>query len=208
MRTQITLVAFLVGFLTGTGARADETSSVASSASRPYSVGTSLFTLLNMVPDDHPAHFYQLNVGYELTPNDRVSVEAVTWRYYHPLGIPWGKPRYSAADEYPGHVREYGVGLAYQRTLWKGIYASLSAVPFWRQYYDAQGKEVENGFQLFLTARLGYHLRLMDRVFIEPSIAFTYWPFSTRGPDGFAAQNRKWPSYFLFEPGLHAGVVF
>jgi hypothetical protein len=45
-------------------------------------------------------------------------------------------------------------------------------------------------------------------VFIDPSIAFTCWPVKTNVPESFAAMDRKWPSYFLFEPGLHFGIVF
>lgn len=171
-------------------------------------VGTSLFVLANLVPDDYPPVFYQLNAGYRLTPHDTLSVEAITWRYHHPLGIPWGASKESPDEAYPGHVREYGVGVAYQRFLWKGIYTSLSVVPFYRQYYDAQAQQLGDGFQLFLTLRLGYHLRLMDRVFFEPAVAFTAWPVSTNAPRGFAALDEKWPRYFLFEPGLHAGVEF
>jgi hypothetical protein len=178
------------------------------SGSRPCYVGGSLFMLANLAPDDYPPRFYQLNAGYLITPRDRLSVEAITWRYYHPLGIPYGSSFMSAKEAYPGHVREYGVGVAYQRFLWNGLYSSLEAVPLLRQYYDSQDHEIGNGFQLFLTLRLGYHIDLFDRVFLEPSIAFNQWPVSTNVPDGFAAQDRKWPSYFLFEPGLHMGVEF
>lgn len=178
------------------------------SASRRTYVGTSMFMLANLVPQDYPPVFFQLNAGYRITPRDTVSVEAMTWRYYAPLRIPWGKSYGTAAEAYPGQVREVGVGLAYQRYLWNGAYTSLSAVPFWRQYHDEDGDRIGHGFQLFLTARLGYHFRIMGRVFIEPSIAFTAWPVSTHVPEAFAALDRKWPSYFLFEPGLHTGVWF
>jgi hypothetical protein len=190
--------AIVLVLLLATPARGDDT--------RDAYVGTSLFMAANLVIDDHPPVFFQLNAGYQVTPNDRISVEAITWRYYHPLGIPHG--RRSPDMEYPGHVREYGVGLAYQRTLWNGIYSSLSAVPLRRGFHDAQGEKIGDGFQLFMTLRLGYHLRLKNRVFVEPSIAVTAWPISTGAPEGFATQDAKWPSYFLFEPGLHAGVVF
>jgi hypothetical protein len=202
------MIAFLVLTCSAAGARANETPFAASSTSRPCYVGTSSFTLMNLVPGDYPPHFYQLNVGYQLTPKDRLSVEAITWRYYHPLGIPWGESKESSDKAYPGHVREYGVGLAYQRSLTKGIYSSLSAVPFWRRYYDTQDEKIGNGLQLLLTARLGYHFRLRDRLFFEPSIAFNYWPVSTNVPATFAAQDKRWPSYFLFEPGLHVGFTF
>lgn len=173
---------------------------------RPYYVGTSLFMLANLVPDDYPPAFFQLNAGYRITPDDTLSVEAMTWRYYHPLGVPWGPSHGSPDEAYPGHIREYGVGLAYQRFLWKGIYSSLSAIPFWREYYDAADRKIGDGFQLFLTLRVGYHLDLFDRVFVEPSVAFTAWPVSTNVPESFAALDGKWPSYFLFEPGFHLGV--
>jgi hypothetical protein len=205
------LSAALLCCALGATAAAEETAAGvgADSTARPYYVGTSMFVLANLVPWDYPPFFLQLNAGYRLTPRDTLSVEAITWRYYHPLGIPyWGGSFESPDEEYPGHVREYGVGLAYQRFLWKGIYSSLSAVPFWRQYYDSRANRIGNGFQLFLTLRLGYHLVLMDRVFLEPSIAFTHWPVSTNVPEEFAVLDKKWPSYFLFEPGLHAGVKF
>lgn len=203
--TTYALVAF---WLSPAAARAEDAPPHEASRSRPYYVGTSLFMLANLVPDDHPPVFFQLNAGYELTPDDRLSIEAITWRYYHPLGIPYGESQGSDAEAYPGHVREHGVGLAYQRSLWEGIFSSISVVPFLRQYHDASGDKIGDGFQLFVTLRAGYHLRLWDRVFIEPSIAATCWPVSTNVPAGFAAQDAKWPSYFLLEPGLHAGVVF
>lgn len=169
-------------------------------------IGTSLFMAGNLVPDDHLPAFYQLNVGYRLTAVDLLSIEAITWRYYHPLGIPWGSARESAAEEYPGHVREYGLGLTYQRFLWRGAYASLGAVPFLRSYRDAANRGMGRGFQLFLTLRAGYRLTFLDRLFLEPSVAFTAWPVTTGAPAGFAERDRRWPRYFLFEPGLHFGV--
>lgn len=190
------------------GSRGDEAHFPAASASRPCYLGTSLFVVMNLVPDAEPPRFFQVNIGYQLTPKDRLSIEAITWRYYRPLGIPWAKSGASPDRAYPGHVREYGVGLAYQRSLAKGAYSSLSAVPFWRRYYDTQDTKIGAGMQVFLTARLGYHFRVRDRLFLEPSVAFNYWPLSTNVPPGFAAQDKRWPSYFLFEPGLHVGYTF
>jgi hypothetical protein len=204
----VPVIAFLILTCVAGHARADQTPVAASSTSWQCYIGTSLFTLMNMVPDDHPPHFYQLNVGYQLTPKDRLSVEAITWRYYHPLGIPWGESRESSDKAYPGHVREFGVGLAYQRSLTKGVYSSLSVTPFFRGYYDVQNQKIDNGLQLYLTGRLGYHARVKGRLFLEPSIAFNYWPVSTNVPAAFEAQDNRWPSYFLFEPGLHVGFAF
>ncbi len=208
MSKRLAVIVFAVSLLFVATAQGEEARPALNSVSRPYSVSTSLFTLANLVPDDYPPYFFQLNVGYQLTPNDRLSIEAITWRYYHPLGVPYGDSFGSTSEAYPGHVREYGLGLAYQRKKWKGIYASAEAVPLWRQFYDEQDQKIGDGFQLFLTLRFGYYLEFWDRLFIEPSVAFNYWPIATGGPSGFAARDEKWPSYFLFEPGLHLGVVF
>lgn len=61
----------------------------------------------------------------------------------------------------------------------------------------------------FLTARAGYHLGLFrGRVFIDPSIGATFWPIDTKMPATFQEKERRWPNYFLFEPGLHFGVRY
>ena len=209
LHTKGLAIAFVI--LTGfaAGAHAQETPGAAPSPLSPWYVGTSAFTLMNLATDDQPPHFYQVNVGYRLTSKDRLSVEATTWRYYHPLGIPWGEEggRESADKAYPGHVREFGVGLEYQRSLTKGLFTSISATPFFRRYYDEQNEKIGNGLQLYLTTRVGYQVRV-SRLFLEPSVAINYWPVSTNVPAGFAAQDDRWPSYFCFEPGLNVGFTF
>lgn len=202
-------IAFLVLTCFAVGVRADDTPVASPYMSEPCYIGTSLFMLGNLADDDYPPHFFQVNFGYQLTPKDRVSVEAITWRYYHPLGIPWGEEggRESADKAYPGHIREFGVGLAYQRWLTKGLFSSLSVIPFWRRYYDTQNEKIDTGLQLYLTARAGYHFRL-SRLFFEPSVAFNFWPVSTNVPDAFEVQDERWHSYFLFEPGFNVGFTF
>nr|MBA2556074.1 hypothetical protein [Chloroflexota bacterium] len=126
-----------------------------------------------------------------------------------PLGIPFGPSYGSAAEGYPGSVREYGVGVAYQRFLWKGLYSAAHALPLVQEYRDTEGERIQRGFQLFLTARAGYRVGLFkDRYFLEPSIAATHWPINTNVPDSFAALESRWPNHFLLEPGLHFGVRF
>ncbi len=207
VRPVVVVAALLVCSFHASTARADSTTVLGGprEGGRRFYLGSSVFMLANLVPDDHPPWFFQLNGGYRLTPKDTLSIEAMTWRYYHPLGIPYGSSMGAAEEAYPGHIREYGAGVAYQRFLWMGLYTSLSAVPFLRQYFDTDGRKIQNGFQLFMTLRVGYHVRLFDRAFLEPSVAFTAWPISTNVPAAFAAQDRKWPSYFLAEPGFHFG---
>lgn len=176
------------------------------SPGRRHLLGSSLFMVANLTPDS--PSFYQLNYGYRITSSDVLGVEAITWTYDAPLGIPYWAPRDAPDRTYPGSVREFGVGLVYQRYLWRGLYAGAHATPFFRQYLDEGKRRIQNGFQLFLALRAGYHVGLFgDRVYVEPSVAITHWPITTHVPAAFARVDRRWPRYFLFEPGLHFGVT-
>ena len=78
-----------------------------------------------------------------------------------------------------------------------------------QKYLDDNNQKIQNGYQLFMTYRAGYHIPLFEnRFFIEPSIAITHWPINTNVPTSFAQLESKWPNYFCFEPGLHFGVKF
>jgi len=173
---------------------------------RRWFIGTSAFVLANLAPD--PPSFYQFNVGYRLTERDVVALEAKTWTYRHPLGIPYGPSFEAQSEEYPGHVRGYGLGFSYQRYLWKGLYAGGEATAFLQRYMDKSAGRTSSGFQLFMAVRAGYHVTLFDeRCFIEPSVACTAWPVNTNVPATFQRMDDRWPGYFLFEPGLHLGVM-
>lgn len=204
MKTKfITLTVLLTLFFNATFGQ----STVEEKPFRRLFIGSSAFMIMNLAPN--PPSFYQLNVGYWLTKKDVISIETKTWTYKYPLGIPYGSSFESAEYEYPGYIREYGLGVAYQRYLWKDLYTAIHAVPFLQKYVDKDGKKIQNGFQLFMTGRIGYHVRLFkDRFFIEPSLAVTYWPINTNTPESFKKLEEKWPNYFLFEPGLHLGVKF
>jgi len=165
--------------------------------------------LYNFVDTPEPPSFYQLNFGYRITAKDILIVEAITWKYYAPLGIPYGPSYGDSSVNFPGYVRDFGVGLAYQRFFWKGLYSTLHVTPFVQQYFNPDKEKIQTGFQLFTTLRLGYHIKLFkNRLFVEPSAACTYWPINTNMPDSFAVQENIWPNYFLFEPGLHVGFNF
>lgn len=176
---------------------------------RKYFVGSSFFILGNLIPDDNPPDFAQLNFGYRITPKDVVSIEAKTWKYAWPLGIPYGKSFEAPGEKYPGYIRDFGVALVYQRFLWKGVYGSVHAMNAVQRYVDDNDRAINNGFQLFMTYRIGYHIEIPGtRFFIEPSVAATHWPIRTNVPEAFRRVDRKWPNYFLFEPGLHFGFRF
>ena len=180
------------------------------SAYNKYFLGSTLFLFGNFIPDDpNPPDFVQLNFGWRITPEDVVSIEAKTWKYAWPLGIPYGTSKEAPEEKYPGYVRAFGVAFVYQHFWWKGAYASVHAMNSLQTYMDANNAHIQNGYQLFMTYRLGYHFQFCnDRFFIEPSVAVTHWPINTNVPASFAKWEDKWPNYFLLEPGLHFGVNF
>jgi hypothetical protein len=137
------------------------------------------------------------------------AIEAKTWKYAWPLGIPYGKSFEAPEEKYPGYLRAFGFAFVYQHFWWKGAYTSIHAMNALQRYMDEDNKHIRNGYQLFMTYRLGYHFRLFkNRFFIEPSVAITHWPINTNVPESFAKLENKWPNYFLFEPGLHFGIKF
>jgi len=171
-------------------------------------IGSSLFMAANAIPDDLPS-FYQLNIGRWLTHRDVISLEVITWRYNHPLGIPYGSSFGADEEAYPGFVRGTGAGLAYQRYWWRGVYSAVHTAALRQDYQDPEKESIQQGFQIFTTLRLGYHVEFFNRrLFLEPSIAVTHWPINTNVPAAFRTLDDKWPRYFLGEPGLHFGVRF
>ena len=179
-------------------------------SNKKYFVGSTAFILGNFIPDDpNPPDFVQLNLGYRITPKDAISLELKTWRYSWSLGIPYGDSFEAADEKFPGYIREFGFALVYQKFLWKGLYASVHVMNAWQSFFDENSTKIDNGFQIFNTYRLGYHIDFFnDKFFIEPSIAITHRPYHTEMPDSFKAYDDKWSKFFIGEPGLHFGVKF
>lgn len=173
-------------------------------------IGSSFFLLGNLSSVNKP-DFGQLNFGYRLTRKDAITLELRTWKYAWPLGInPLTNKAYGTPEEeFPGYIREFGFALAYQRFLWKGLYAELNVMNAWQTFVNDDGKKMDNGFQIFNTYRVGYHIKLFkDRFFIQPSIAITHRPYHTKMPDSFKQTDDKWPKFLYGEPGLHFGFNF
>lgn len=179
-------------------------------ARKKWFVGSTLLMLGNFIPDDpNPPKFFQLNVGYRITPKDAVSFEFKKSIYSWPLGIPWGPSFDAPGLNYPGHVRILAPTLAYQRFWWKGVYTAAHALNAFEKYADERDKKIGNGYTLYMTYRLGYQLKFFkNRFFFEPSIGFTHWPVRTNVPESFQSVENKWPKYFGWEPGLHFGFNF
>ncbi len=206
MMKTILLLVLILGMLSGTTILAQSSQRV--SPEKRYSLGSSMFVLLTPVVDPSP-EFLQLNFGYRLTKRDVLSLETITWAYHGPLGRPYGPDFDNEESNFPGKVKAYGAGLAYQRFLWKGLYSQIHATAFHQDFLDTGDKKIQSGFQLFTVLRLGYHIDLFNnRFFIEPSVACTSWPVNTNLPESFQVEEDQWNSYFLFEPGLHFGIRF
>jgi len=169
---------------------------------RRQSVGSSLFLLGNLTPGDPPC-FLQLTYGYQPTKKDVIIVDAITWTYYEPLGTyPDSKVLY------PGKVRAWGVGLGYQRFLWKKLFTTVEATPFLQQFYDQSNTKIQKGFQLYLQFILGYRIEFFKkRLYIEPAYAIKYWPVNTNFPASFAAIEGGAPKYKC-EPSMNFGFRF
>jgi len=175
---------------------------------KKHFIGSTFFMLGNFDPNETP-NYYQLNYGYRLTTKDVISIEAITWGYYEPQGIPWGAEKTDEKNNFSGKVKAFGIGLSYKRFLWKGVYTQLHSTAFKQNYLDKNNMKIQSGFQLFNTLRFGYHFKLFkNRMFIEPSIAFTNWPINTNLPKSFQIEEDKWNNFFLFEPGFHFGINF
>jgi len=173
-----------------------------------YYVGSTLFMLGNLDAKNKP-DFVQLNLGYRLTQRDVISVELKTWKYGWSLGIPYGDKWEAPEEKFPGYIREYGFALAYQHFWWKGFYSGIHMMNAWQTFVDAAGVNIDKGFQVFNTYRLGYHFSFFsDRVFIEPSLAVTHRLYHTEMPASFKQMDDKWSKFFFGEPGLHFGINF
>ncbi len=172
-------------------------------------VGSSLFLLGNFAPVNPPG-FAQLNLGYRITRRDVISLELITWKHAWPLGInPFYNNAYGTSEEkFPGYIRQYGFAIAHQRYLWKGLYMATHIAPMWQTYKNENDNKVGNGFIIFNTSRIGYHVKLLkDRFFIEPSLGIGGRTYQSEMPEGFKQKDDKWPKWTP-EPGLHFGYNF
>lgn len=179
------------------------------STHKRWFVGSTLFLLGNFATTNSP-EFGQLNLGYRITGKDVISLEIITWKYAWPLGInPFFNKSYGKPEEkFPGYIRDYGIALAYQRFFWKGLYAAVHVMPMWQTFVNDNGNKVGNGFHIFNSYRVGYHIKLFkDRFFIQPSLGIAGRPYHTEMPVGFKQKDDKWPKYTP-EPGLHFGFNF
>ncbi|WP_147677424.1 hypothetical protein [Algibacter pacificus] len=157
---------------------------------------------------------YELHIKKELDAKNIVGIKLATWRLFQPMGIQWWDGLLDKIDSetefYPGYLRETGIGVSYQRMLWKGLFASVEVLPQYKTYLDLDNKKIANGFKLYNSFHLGYHFAFgkNKRFFIEPQVHSQFWVFDTNTPDAFKQLDNRWKNYFLFEPNLYIGIKF
>lgn len=175
-----------------------------------FSVSTTYLTFLNFGDEKTNTHHYEFHFGYQITSRDKIGIKVASWKLFAPMGIPVWDPLFQDESEFfPGRLEECGIGVTYQRMLWKGLFATLEVLPLYKSYLDENKKEIGEGFKLYTTFHLGYHIRLLkNRLFIEPQVHFNYWPIDTKAPQSFQEKESKWNNYFLFEPNLYIGINF
>jgi hypothetical protein len=173
-----------------------------------FSVSTTWLTFDNFGPKEINVYMYEFHLGYKITPKDKIEIKVAAWKLFEPMGIPLWDPLLQKESEwYPGRIRESGIGIAYQRFLWKGLFTSIEILPLKKTYLDENNIKKGDGFKLYTTYHLGYHVPLFkNRLFIEPQVHCNYWLIDTKGPQGFEEKESKWHNYFLFEPNLFIGV--
>ena len=175
-----------------------------------FSVSTTYLTFLNFGPEKTNTHHYEFHFGYKLTPKDKIGIKVTNWKLFAPMGIPIADAiLMKESTFFPGKLSESGIGVTYQRLLWKGLFATIEIMPLKKTYFDENNKKIGNGFKLYTTYHLGYHIPLVkNRMYIEPQIHCNYWPIDTKVPQSFQVEENKWNNYFLFEPNLFIGINF
>ena len=176
-----------------------------------FSVYTPWLTFSNFGNPETNTHHYEIHFRYRLSPKDRVGIKVATWKLFAPMGIPLWDPSFLDRREfYPGRLRESGLGITYQRRLWKGLFATVEVLPLFTTYLNKERAKLGSGFKLYTSYHLGYHIPLFKskRFFIEPQIHLNYWPVNTNVPTEFKAKEDGWNNYFFFEPNLYLGIKF
>lgn len=157
---------------------------------------------------------YEFHFKYDLDTKNIFGLKFATWRLFQPMGILWWDGLLDKLDSqtefYPGFVRYTGLGVTYQRMLWKGLFATVEVLPQLKTYLNQENNRIRNGFQLYTSYHIGYHIPLFfkGRLFVEPQIHCQYWPVSTNSPQAFKEINNRWRNHFLLEPNIYIGFKF
>ncbi len=214
MQTRILFLAFFITVSTNVFGQVRD-----NVPERRFSISTSItpFTNIGSAAATN-THHYELHFKYDLTPKDKIGLKFATWSLFQPMGIQYwdglldmiNKSHESYGSQfYPGRLREIGLGVSYQRMLWKGLFATVEVLPLLKTYVDEDRRRIGNGFKLYTSYHIGYHFSFFkNRFFIEPQIHFQNWFIDTNTPQAFKDIDNRWKNYFLLEPNLYFGVKF
>ena len=178
----------------------------------PYFVPEGLIE--NKWNDHTSTQHLELHVKRNLDDKNIVGLKFAHFRLFQPMGITWWDGLLdkieSESEYYPGHVRTMGVGFSYQRMLWKGLFATGEILPQYLTYLDLEGNKVGNGFKLYTSYHVGYHVAFGKKkhFFLEPQVNCMLWTSDNNAPEGFKELNDKWRNYFLLEPQIYLGWNF
>src|SRR6056297_697196 len=156
----------------------------------------------------------EFHVKRNLDDKNIIGVKFATWRLFQPMGITWWDGLLDKIDSgsefYDGYLRETGIGVTYQRILWKGLFATVEVLPQIQTYTDLEGNKIKNGFKVYNSYHLGYHIAFgkKKRIFIEPQVHVNQWMFDNNSPAGFKEFDDKYGNIFLFEPNIYVGWNF
>jgi hypothetical protein len=212
MQKQILLLAILLFFTVNAFAQTDEAKdSQVTASGRNFSISTPYLVFANFGEEMTNTHHYEFHLKYDLTLKDKIGVKLATWKLFRPMGILWweGALEMDKTEFYPGELWENGIGVTYQRIIWKGLFAAVEFLPQIKTYFDEDNNKIGNGFKLYTSLHLGYHIPLFkNRVFVEPQIHCQWWPIDTNTPQSFKEKDSRWHRVFLFEPNLYIGIKF
>ncbi|MDP3451793.1 MAG: hypothetical protein Q8R90_02455 [Bacteroidales bacterium] len=129
---------------------------------RKFSVSTTYLSLVNFGEEKTNTHHYEFHFGYKLTTKDRIGIKLATWKMFAPMGMPMQEQlKFDENNFYPGRLSEIGIGVTYQRLLWKGLFATVEVLPQLKTYIDKNDKKIGNGFKLYTSYHLGYHISFL-----------------------------------------------
>ena len=173
-----------------------------------FSISTTYLSFVNFGEEKTNTQHYELQFKYHLTAKDILGVKVATWKMFAPMGMPIQEQlKFDENNFYPGRLRESGIGISYQRMLWKGLFTAVEVLPQLTTYIDEDENKISNGFKLYSSYHLGYRISfLKNRMYIEPQVHCNYWPVNTNVPAVFKNKESEWNNFFLFEPNLYIGV--
>ena len=79
--------------------------------------------------DRQSTQHIEFHIKRNLDNKNIIGLKLASWRLFQPMGIQWWDGLLDKLDTesefYSGYVYERGIGITYQRMLWKGLFALL-----------------------------------------------------------------------------------